>query len=80
MKLDILTDALSRLDVSMIYGVVRDAGLGGSSRGGAADVGRTKMKVLTRASRSAAARNIIYASVVLPLPPRNLCRASGLIT
>lgn len=33
MKFDILTDALSRLDVGMIYGVVRDAGLGTSSHG-----------------------------------------------
>lgn len=37
MKFDLLTDALSRLDVGMIYGVVRDAGLSPSCRGGAAE-------------------------------------------
>lgn len=46
MKFNILTNALPRLNVSMIYGVVRDAGLG-SSYGGATDSERIRMKVDT---------------------------------
>lgn len=45
MKFNILTNALPRLDVGMIYGVVRDTGLGSSC--GATSSERIRMKVDT---------------------------------
>lgn len=70
MKFNILTNALPRLDVSMIYGVVRDAGLG-SSCGGATDSERIRMKVDTCSIFECG-----YYLQVSPSPP-SLCTPPG---
>lgn len=71
MKFNVLTNALPRLDVSMIYGVVRDTGLS-SSRGGATDNERIRMKVDTCSIFECG-----YYLQPSPSPPRSLCTPSG---
>lgn len=74
MRFDVLTNAFPCLDVGMIYGVVRDAGLRASRGGAAGQKERGRMKVKARA-RSLSADIICCA---LPPPPPIL--PVGLIT